>query len=86
VAAKIASEDIRMDRNASEAEIVWRTSSGEILSCAEKLKVLRENLHEIEQICQDAFEDALLMGCDEQQVRTVFLDIVQALKNPYMRG
>lgn len=75
-----------MDQSMSETEIVWRTSSGDIVSCAEKLKVLRQNLREIEQICQDAFEDALLMGCDEQQVRTVFLDVVRSLKNPYVRG
>lgn len=75
-----------MDQNVSEAEIVWRTSGGDVVSCAEKLKVLRENLREIEQICQDAFEDALLMGCDEQQIRTVFLEVVGALKNPYARG
>jgi hypothetical protein len=75
-----------MDRSMSETEIVWRTSGGDIVSCAEKLKVLRENLRDIEQICQDAFEDALLMGCDEQQVRTVFLDVVRSLKNPYVRG
>lgn len=75
-----------MDQSMSETEIVWRTSRGDIVSCAEKLKVLRENLREIEQICQDAFEDALLMGCDEQQVRTVFLDVVRSLKNPYVRG
>jgi len=28
----------------------------------EKLKVLRENLEEIHQLCQDALEDVMLMG------------------------
>src|SRR2546426_5937632 len=33
--------------------------------------VLRENLEEIQQICQDALEDAVLMGCDESQFRQI---------------
>ena len=41
-------------------ETVWRSPSGEIVSCVEKLKVLSENLEEIQQLCQDALEDALL--------------------------
>jgi hypothetical protein len=62
---------------------VWRSPQGEVISCLEKLKVLRENLDEIEQICQDALEDAVLMGCDEAQFRAVLADLVQKLQNPY---
>lgn len=61
----------------------WQSPEGEPISCTEKLKVLRENLEEIHQVCQDAFEDALLMGCDEDQVRAVFADVVAKLHNPY---
>jgi hypothetical protein len=62
---------------------VWRSPQGEVVSCVEKLKVLRENLEEIRQLCQDALEDAVLMGCDEAQFRAVLADIVQRLQNPY---
>jgi hypothetical protein len=61
----------------------WKLADGSPVSCEEKLKVLDENLAEIRQICQDAFEDALLMGCDEAQVREVFAGVVDALHNPY---
>jgi hypothetical protein len=61
----------------------WRSPEGELISCTEKLKVLRENLQEIQQVCQDAFEDALLMGCDEDQVRAVFTQLIADMKNPY---
>jgi hypothetical protein len=61
----------------------WRSPDGEIIACVEKLKVLRENLEEIRQTCQDALEDAVLMGCDEQQVRAVFTELVANLDNPY---
>jgi hypothetical protein len=63
--------------------IAWRQPDGGVVSCEEKLKVLDENLAEIRQICQDAFEDALLMGCDEAQVREVFATVITALHNPY---
>lgn len=66
-------------------DIVWKAADGGAISCAEKLKVLRENLTEIEQTCQDAFEDALLMGCDEEQVREVFRQVVAGLRNPYRK-
>src|SRR5438309_1711052 len=44
---------------------VWRQPDGSPVSCLEKIKVLNENLAEIEQMAQDALEDAILMGCDE---------------------
>jgi len=49
----------------------------------EKLKVLRENLEEIQQLCQDALEDAVLMGCDERQFKQVLENLVRLLENPY---
>jgi hypothetical protein len=63
--------------------IIWRSPTGEVIACVEKNKVMQENLVEIRQICQDALEDAVLMGCDEQQVRTVFAELIASLKNPY---
>jgi hypothetical protein len=64
-------------------EPVWRSPQGEIVACVEKLKVLRENLAEIQQLCQDALEDAVLMGCDEAQFRSALAELVQKLENPY---
>jgi hypothetical protein len=64
-------------------EPIWRSPQGEVVSCVEKLKVLGENLDEIRQICQDALEDAVLMGCDEAQFRAVLAELVQKLQNPY---
>jgi hypothetical protein len=64
-------------------ETVWRSPTGEIVACVEKLKVLRENLEEIQQLCQDALEDAALMGCDERQFKQVLENIVRQLENPY---
>ena len=63
--------------------IIWRSPTGEVIACVEKNKVLQENLEEIRQTCQDALEDAVLMGCDEKQVREVLTQLVAQLKNPY---
>ena len=62
---------------------VWRTPEGEPVSCVEKIKVLNENLAELKALAQDALEDAVLMGCDERQVREVLAGIVAGLANPY---
>ena len=64
--------------------IVWRSPTGVVIACVEKNKVLLENLTEIQQICQDALEDAVLMGCDEQQFRTILSELIAQLNNPYM--
>lgn len=66
-----------------EKVITWRQPDGKAVSCEEKLKVLDDNVAEIRQMCQDAFEDALLMGCDEAQVRHVFASVIASLHNPY---
>ena len=42
---------------------IWKRPDGSIVACTEKIKVLRENLEELRQMAQDAFEDALLMEC-----------------------
>ena len=65
---------------------VWLTKDGEPVSCIEKIKVLNENLEEIFQSCQDAFEDAILMGCDEGQFREVLDNMVRSIDNPYGKG
>jgi hypothetical protein len=64
---------------------VWRTPEGEPVSCVEKIKVLNENLAELRSLAQDALEDAVLIGCDEVQVREVLAGIVAGLVNPYRR-
>jgi len=78
-----------MDNSTKKIEIdavIWRQPDGELVSCEEKLVVLRENLEEIRQECQDALEDAILMGCDEGQVRGVPQRLVDDLQNPYRKN
>ncbi len=62
---------------------VWRTPEGTPVACVEKIKVLNENITEIREMCRDALEDAVLMGCDEQQIRAVLLELVRSLEEPF---
>ncbi len=64
---------------------VWRQPDGQPVSCVDKIKVLNENLEELQQMAQDALEDAILMGCDEAQVREVLERLVGSLDNPYRK-
>ena len=61
----------------------WQATDGSPLSCVEKIKVLNDNFGELREMMQDALEDALLMGCDEEQFRAVMRDLVAEMHNPY---
>ena len=61
----------------------WLSRDGSPVACEEKIKVLNENLEEIHQLCQDALEDAVLMGCDEYYVRKTLHDVIDALTKPF---
>ncbi|HTS92633.1 MAG TPA: hypothetical protein VMG55_11570 [Stellaceae bacterium] len=63
----------------------WLTPEGEPVSCLDKIKVLNENLTEIQEMAQEALEDAVLMGCDEAQFRTVLEQLARSLVNPYRK-
>jgi hypothetical protein len=64
---------------------LWLTPDGEKLSCVEKIRVLNENLVEIQEMAQEALEDAILMGGDERQFRAVLLQLAESLVNPYKK-
>ena len=61
----------------------WRAPDGTPLGCLEKIKVLNENILEIQEMCREALEDAVLMGCDEAQIRAVLLELVTGLQEPF---
>jgi len=63
----------------------WLTPEGEPVSCLDKINVLNENLTEIQEMAQEALEDAVLMGCDEAQFRTVLEQLARSLVNPYRK-
>ncbi len=61
---------------------VWPQPDGTPVSCRDKLEILNENHEELRHVMQDAFEDALLMGVDEQALRGIMAGLVAGLKSP----
>ncbi|GAC1347580.1 MAG: hypothetical protein NVSMB18_32960 [Acetobacteraceae bacterium] len=64
----------------------WPQADGSPISCREKLRTLEENHAEAAQVLQDAFEDAVLMGVDEQAMREILAGLVAGLRSPKVRG
>ncbi|HIM72077.1 MAG TPA: hypothetical protein EYM43_03900 [Alphaproteobacteria bacterium] len=73
----------RSDANADTLLPTWLNTEGMPLGCLEKIKMLNENIVEIHDMCQEALEDAVLMGCDEKQIRDVLLKLVESLQEPF---
>lgn len=63
----------------------WPGADGQPVACREKLKTLAENHAEARQVLQDAFEDAVLMGVEEQAMRQILRDLVASLESPRRR-
>jgi hypothetical protein len=57
----------------------WKAPDGSPIACVEKIKVLNENFAELQQLALDALEDAVLMGCSEEQIRQAMIDMVRNL-------
>jgi len=79
----VAAEDHTRAANAEPLPSIWRTPDGVPVACLEKIKVLNENILEIREMCREALEDAVLMGCDEHQIRQVLVDLVRRLEDPF---
>lgn len=61
----------------------WRRPDGSVIACVEKLKVMRENIEELRECALAAIEDAVLMGCDEQQIKEALIAEIQSLRSGY---
>ena len=61
---------------------VWTREDNSIVSCTEKIKVMKENFDELKQLAQDAFEDGLLMEVSDNQLKNTLHKLVDELHNP----
>lgn len=67
----------------SKSAPVWRQSDGKPVSCLEKIKVLNQNIQEIETLAADALEDGVLMGCDPDQIKQALHELIEGLALPH---
>jgi uncharacterized protein (UPF0335 family) len=61
---------------------IWPGEDGNPVACREKLKVLEENHAELAQTLRDMFDDAILMGVDEDAMRSILIGMIQGLESP----
>ncbi|MBE9604067.1 hypothetical protein IAI18_04260 [Acetobacteraceae bacterium H6797] len=60
----------------------WPGADGQPVSCREKLKMLAENHQELATVLRDTFEDAVLMGVDEAEMRRILNEMISSLPSP----
>ncbi|HXT82119.1 MAG TPA: hypothetical protein VN702_21335 [Acetobacteraceae bacterium] len=60
----------------------WPGLDGNAVGCREKMRMLAENHAELAQVLTDAFEDAILMGVDEDAMRRILIGMVEGLESP----
>jgi hypothetical protein len=72
-----------MNARPSKAPPTWRQPDGKPVSCLEKIKVLNQNIQEIETLCADALEDGALMGCDAELIKAALHELIDGLEMPY---
>lgn len=58
---------------------LWLADDGNPVACTEKIRVLNDNLRELEAMMRDALEDAVLMGCSEQMMREALKALADAI-------
>ena len=61
---------------------IWPGADGKPVSCSEKLKMLAENHAEAATVLRDVFEDAVLMGVDEAEMRQILNNLITGRPSP----
>ena len=53
-------------------QLLWYDKDNKVISCDETNKVLNENYGELKNLLQNIFDDAVLIGCDENDFKRRF--------------
>ena len=61
-------------------KFIWRAKNNKIISCDETNKVLNENYNEIRTVIQNAFDDAVLVDCDEKDFKDKIIDLINNIE------
>ena len=65
---------------ANEKEYLWIDKNHKIISCEETNKVLNENFIEVSSVLQSAFDDAILIGCSEDDFKKKVIKLINSLE------
>ena len=61
-------------------KFIWRAKDNTIISCDETNKVLNENYNEIKTVIQSAYDDAVLIDCDEKDFKNKIIDLINNIE------
>ena len=64
----------------NDKEFLWIDKNNKIISCEETNKVLNENFIEISTVLQNAFDDAILIGCNEDDFKKKITKLISNLE------
>ena len=63
----------------------WRTSSNSKISCKEKIVILNNNVIELQNLINQIYDEAILMGVDKKQIKKVINNLASNL-NTELKG
>ena len=64
----------------NEKEFLWIDKNNKVISCEETNKVLNENFIEASSVLQSAFDDAILIGCNEDDFKKKLIKLINSLE------
>ena len=64
----------------NEKEFLWIDKNNKVISCEETNKVLNENFIEASSVLQSAFDDAILIGCNEDDFKKKVIKLINSLE------
>ena len=63
----------------------WKTSNNSKISCKEKIIILNNNVIELQNLINQIYDEAILMGVDKQQIKKVIYNLLTNL-NTKLKG
>ena len=63
----------------------WKTSDNSKISCKEKIEILNNNVIELQNLINQIYDEAILMGVDKQQIKKVINNLITNL-NTELKG
>ena len=63
----------------------WKTSNNSKISCKEKIVILNNNIIELQNLINQIYDEAILMGVDKQQIKKVINKLITNL-NTELKG
>ena len=63
----------------------WKTSDNSNISCKEKIIILNNNVIELQNLINQIYDEAILMGVDKEQIKKVINNLATNL-NTELKG